>query len=113
MSKEILPDIGLRINKARIFRDLTIEAIAEKVNISPKTIYKYESGVTNPSVSSLVNLCNTLQFSSDYILIDYMNKDLYKPNTLDNEIYPNSYKVLSDKEKRLVNDFIEMLIDHR
>lgn len=57
-----------RLKLARQATGLTVEQLAEILDMSPKTIWHLESGEKGTSISTLINLCNTLKVSPDYLL---------------------------------------------
>ena len=49
-------DLGMKIKKLRIKHNLTQEALADKLNISPQSISKWENGFAMPDISLLPEL---------------------------------------------------------
>lgn len=56
-----------RIKDLRVDADLTIAELAEKLDISARTISRYEKGISEPTVSVLIKLCLIYNVSIDYI----------------------------------------------
>lgn len=42
--------------------------LAEKINVSPKTISHWETGYTEPSIAQLINLANFFDISVDELI---------------------------------------------
>ena len=60
--------IGRRVRKIRQERNMTQEALAEKLNVSNQHISDIERGLNGMSVPSLMEICRTLDIDADYIL---------------------------------------------
>lgn len=69
-------DIGLRIRKQRELLGYTREALAEKLNVSPKFCSDIELGVKGMSVETLCKLSKELLVTTDYILFGRNSSDL-------------------------------------
>ena len=57
-----------RIATERKRLDLTQEELAEKLNISQKSISKYETGARKPSFETLTEMAKLFNVSTDYLL---------------------------------------------
>lgn len=62
--------IGKRIKIARIKQNLTQEAVADRIGVTPQHISNVETGNTSVSLPTLVAIANTLQVSMDELLCD-------------------------------------------
>ncbi len=62
--------IGNRIRSARIALGLSQEQLAEKCNLSTSFIGHIERGSRKMSLETLVALCDILNVSADYLLLD-------------------------------------------
>ncbi len=62
--------IGKRIKIARIRADLTQEALADRVSLSPSHMSNIETGTTRVSLTTIVNLANALGVTVDDLLCD-------------------------------------------
>ncbi len=60
--------IGNRIRRERQLQHLTQEALAQKANVNATHISNIENCRTKLSLSTLVNICNALEVTTDYIL---------------------------------------------
>lgn len=66
--------IGKRVKIARIRADMTQEALAEKVALSPTHLSNIETGTTRVSLSSIIRLANALSVTADDLLCDSIVK---------------------------------------
>lgn len=66
--KQFLIEMGERISKRRKELKLTQEQLAESINLSLQSISCIELGKKAIRPENLVNLCNTLKVSADYVL---------------------------------------------
>lgn len=103
-----LKDIGHNIQIARLEKGLTQEVLAEKCDVSTKHISALERGVSSGSISLIIDICNVLGVTPNYIFrtavdIDNDDKiDIFAPETL------LSYIKLQEENK----DFIDYTINH-
>ena len=63
-----IESVNLRIKRLRGDVHLTQQELADRINVSSKTISKWESGRGLPEVSLLVPLCRALGVTVDYLL---------------------------------------------
>ncbi|NLN50881.1 MAG: helix-turn-helix transcriptional regulator [Acholeplasmataceae bacterium] len=59
---------GQRFQRLRKNKDLTQEDIANKLNISPRAVSKWENDITYPDITYLVELATILEVTVDYLL---------------------------------------------
>lgn len=102
-NKDILKVIGTKIQEARKEKGYTQEYVAEKIDKSVDTFRGIENGRSVGSLESLLNICNVLEITLDYIFADLLNK---KGEILDNKLYENFQK-LELRDKELINVLIE------
>ena len=102
-NKDILKVIGERIQKARNKKGYTQEYVAEKIDKSIDILRSIENGRSVGSVETLLNICNILEITLDYIFIDLLDK---KGEILDNKLYGN-FQELTLEQKELLNVMIE------
>jgi transcriptional regulator with XRE-family HTH domain len=62
--------IASNIKRLRLSRALTQEALAKMLNVSPKTISKWETGVGVPDISQLVPLALAFGVTTDELLFE-------------------------------------------
>lgn len=104
-NKDILKVIGTKIQEARKDKGYTQEYVAEKIDKSVDTFRGIENGRSVGSLESLLNICNVLEITLDYIFGDLLNK---KGEILDNKLYEDFQK-LELRDKELVNVIIEQM----
>lgn len=66
--------IGKLIAELRKKQGLTQQQLADKLNLSNKTISKWETGLGSPDISNLLTLANTLGVSVDELLQGTLDK---------------------------------------
>jgi transcriptional regulator with XRE-family HTH domain len=69
------PDLGLKINELRQAKGLTQEQLAEKCEVSPRTIQRIESGEVDPRAYTLQCLSEALDF--DFLKDQTTNENLW------------------------------------
>lgn len=57
-----------RLKEIRIYKKMTQKELSNLANISQSVLSQYESGQVDPSATAIIQLCNALQISSDYLL---------------------------------------------
>jgi len=60
--------LGKKIKIARIELDLTQTQLAQKINAKQKSISRYETGVSVPSIQTLVKIAKVLKKPAGYFL---------------------------------------------
>ncbi len=70
-----LAEIGRRIQSRRRQQGLTQEQLADKMNVSIQMISNLERGNKAIRIDNLVNLCQILDVSTDYILTGRETRD--------------------------------------
>jgi len=111
MKKEALKWIGENIQKARLKRKLTQEQLAEKCNVSSEYISSLERGLSSGSISLIVDICNALDITPDYVFSKCINSNCdsnYNIDILDTETSV-AYLKLKDDNKNFVNYTIKHL----
>ena len=103
--KDILKTIGYKIQKSRRDKGYTQEYVAEKIDKSVDILRSIENGRSVGSVETLLNICNVLDITLDYIFSDLLNK---KSEILDNKLYKD-FQELNLEQKELVNVMIEYM----
>lgn len=67
--------IGKRLRRLRENAQLTREGFAERVGISPQFLAEIENGKKGMSADTLYKICDSLDFSADYILFGKISSD--------------------------------------
>lgn len=57
-----------RLKELRIERGLKLKEVAEQLNVTIRSISRYEDGTREPSVEMIVKFCKLYEVSSDYLL---------------------------------------------
>jgi transcriptional regulator with XRE-family HTH domain len=60
--------LGKKIKISRIELDLTQTQLAQKINAKQKSISRYETGVSVPSIQTLVKIAKVLKKPAGYFL---------------------------------------------
>lgn len=60
--------LSQRLRQARLASKLTQEELGKKVNTTKSTISNYENGYSTPSTDILIQLAETLQTTTDFLL---------------------------------------------
>lgn len=102
-NKDILKVIGSRIQNARNDKGYTQEYVAEKIDKSVDILRSIENGRSVGSVETLLNLCNILGITLDYVFSELLDK---KGEILDNKLYED-FQELTLEQKELLNVIIE------
>lgn len=71
--------IGNRIRKQREYLGLTREALAEKIDVTPKFCSDIELGVKGMSVQTLCRIADVLGLTTDYILFGSKTSTMDSP----------------------------------
>lgn len=71
-----LKAIGSRIKAERKRLGLTQEKLSEMINVTPHYIYEIERGMKAMSMETLINLSETMELSTDYILFGNQRRNL-------------------------------------
>ena len=70
--------INENIKKYRLRSGISQKTLAEKLNVSPKTVSKWETGAGTPDISQVVPLAQTFGISTDELLLPHF-VDPYVP----------------------------------
>jgi len=60
--------LGKKIKIARVELDLTQTALAKKISAKQKSISRYETGLSTPSIETLLKIAKVLKKPSSYFL---------------------------------------------
>lgn len=101
--KSILKEIGLRISKQRKILNLTQEQVAENMNVSTQMISNVELGKKAIRPENLINLCNVLEVTSDYILTG-------KKSPMDVRSITDKLLLLPDEDIKIIEDLIDYIL---
>ena len=112
-NQELFCQIGERIKKSRKAVGLTQEKLADRIDVSSQYVSDLERGVVGTSVPTLVNICETLHVSCDYILMGRESVPIAASDSKDSsdpDIY-KSIQFLSSSEKDIVERGVQLLIE--
>lgn len=100
MAKVDLVAIGERIQKQRLALGFTQQYIYEKLDISQNHYSRIENGHVGMSFEILLQLCEILQVSTDYILTG-------KLDTSDKSAFLDKYNKLTNRQKQYIDDHLK------
>lgn len=101
-NEDILKIIGNKIKKSRIDNNYTQNALAEKIDISTDLLRNIENGRNIGSIATLLNICNALNITTDYLFSDLL---VSKKKFLDNTLY-SLLEQISIEDKELLKNII-------
>lgn len=94
-NKQLLKEIGERVNLRRKTLGYTQEQLAEKINVSVQMISNLELGKKAIRPENIVKLCDTLEISTDYLLTGSdSNRKISVISSKLNTLPPESLKVI-------------------
>ena len=73
-NKDIVNVLGPNLKKARNLKGYTQEFVAENINISTDLLRNIENGRNIGSLPTLLNLCNFLDITPNYLFGSLLNK---------------------------------------
>ena len=62
--------LGLKIYKTRVDKGLSILDLAIEIDVDPRTVSYYESGMRGISLEKLIQICNCLDVTIESLLSD-------------------------------------------
>lgn len=102
--KELLGEIGARINVKRKELGITQEALAEKMDVSVQMISNLEKGKKAIRPENLVKVCEALGISADYILRGTFS-------SIELVGFVDKYSRLSAKNQKMIESLVESLLE--
>ena len=106
---EIAHYIGNKILELRKSHKLSREQFAEKNNLSANYIYEIEKGNSVPGCIALIDICNTFEIAPSSLLDKYLNLNVSTAN----ELVISDYQKLSNYDKKLVIDMINLMANRK
>lgn len=101
--------LGFRISIERKNKKLTQEQLAEKIGMSANYVSNIENNYSIPSLETFINICTALEVTPDCLLLGaIIASDYYLKDDIANKI-----NKCNDKERRLVMNFIDWILDER
>ncbi len=101
-----LDTIGKNIRQFRIEKKMSQEDLAEKAGLSSNYIGMIERGEKIPSLTTFINILNSLGVSADMILTDVLNTGYMVKNSMLNE----KIEKLTPQDRVKIYEIIDILI---
>lgn len=101
--------IGKRIKQKRTAAHITQERLAEMINVTVGYISQIERCITKPNLDMLSEIGRALDCDIGYFI---SGADYNKQEYLDDELV-RKFTALSNREKRMTLDFMELLVRNR
>ena len=60
--------LHIRLKELRQEKNFTLKDVAAKLNVTIRTISRYEDGSREPSVDFIIKFCKLYEVSADYLL---------------------------------------------
>jgi len=105
---DIKLEVGMRIQKQRLMRGLTQEALGELLGVSRQSVSKWELGTAMPDIDKVVLLAQIWEIATDDLLLE-KSPELLKPS--DHMLNWGLYLIV--KDFRLSIRFYEQLLNRR
>ncbi|MDO7788159.1 helix-turn-helix domain-containing protein [Desulforamulus aquiferis] len=99
--------LGYRLKIAREKKKLTQEQLAEKIGVSNNYISNIERSHSIPSLETIVKICNVLDITPDYLVLD----SLYTSTGYLNDEISEMLQHCSPKTIRLISKVIKAIIE--
>lgn len=99
--------IGQRIAKRRIQTGLKQNVLAEKIGISNNYLSSIERGKEKPSLEIIVNICNALRVTPDYLLMGNMYSNNIPQNIVD------GLRLCSEEDLALLAIMMQHMVERR
>lgn len=99
--------LGIRIKAARESKKLTQEQLAEITGLTNNYISNIERTHSKPSIETLIKICNALETTPDYVLLD----SIYASKEYIVDEIAVKLKKCTKKNIQLISDFITLLLE--
>ena len=60
--------LSVRLKEQRLEKGYTLKYVSEQLNVTVRSICRYESGEREPSIEMLKNLCDFYDVTADYLI---------------------------------------------
>lgn len=104
---DLILEIGKRIQKYRVQKNLTQEQVAETVGISQKHLSRIEKGYHNPRFDMIIHIAEALNIPTDALAKDLSDNNV---DVFFEAIRPNIEK-LSIKQLEYLKKNIELILE--
>ncbi len=101
-SDDVLKTIGGKIKQARLSNKYTQDYVSEQIDISTDLLRNIENGRNIGSIPTLLNLCNFLKLSPNYLFSELLT---FEEKTLDTDLKTHLSK-LSKENKTILKEII-------
>lgn len=99
--------IGDMLREIRNTRKMTLEEVADKLNVTPKTLQRYETGARKIKISTIMELSDIMDFDYD----EFMAAAKQKLAGTDNNLYANDnttpYYVIDEETRKIAQEIFE------
>ena len=103
-------NIGKKIKLARTKAEYTQEQLAEKLSLSPRYISQLERGIAFGSATTIINVCKTLNISSDFLFNDLISNKTHILDNITDDKFLEDYLKLNDYNKNIISVLTNELI---
>lgn len=101
-NQDILQILGAKIKSSRIEKKYTQDFVSENVGISTDLLRNIENGRNIGSIATLLNICNFLEITPDYLFEPLLTA---KKSTLDTSLI-DFFNSISKKDKETLKHII-------
>ena len=101
-SDDVLKTIGNKIKQARLSNQYTQDYVSEHIDISTDLLRNIENGRNIGSIPTLLNLCNFLKITPNYLFSDLLT---FQEKTLDTDL-KTYFNQLSEENKNILKEII-------
>lgn len=102
-------NIGIKINKLRTEKGMTLEDLALKIGTDKSYIWSIENGrIKNPSLDTMSKLADILDTTTDYLLNE-VNGIPEKATIIERNTLYRNYSKLEQKDKETIKNMIDFL----
>lgn len=108
-----LMQIGSRLAVCRQNKNLTQEALAGKLGVTPQALSKWERGISLPDVSMLADIARVLEISVDWLLGVEQQSGRNADDDMQREIGNNLRNSLEPVELIFGKQLIQLFLDNR
>lgn len=103
---------GQQLRLIRKQHKMTVETLAELLDISDKAVWNIENGNRSTSLDVLVKICNIFHVSPEFLLAKDLDENLEHPISQTDKLYQLILE-LTPGEQNQFTDFIELTIKNR
>lgn len=106
-------NLGEKINRLRNEKKLSLEKLAEQLEIAKSILWKYEKNQTVPSAETIKKMATFFNVSADYLLFDISEKENITKIT-DKRLLKQFEEIdrMSESEKSHIQYFLDLAINN-